>query len=121
MNTEWGYVIDVAVLSLFLGIATYFKRKVVFFKKYLIPNSIIAGFIGLLAGPELLNIIKLDPERLGTLVYHLMAIGFISLALKERKRDKSKDVVNSGAVIVSTYLIQGILGFCISQIGRAHV
>ncbi len=116
MNTEWGYVIDVAVLSLFLGIATYFKRKVVFFKKYLIPNSIIAGFIGLLAGPELLNIIKLDPERLGTLVYHLMAIGFISLALKERKRDKSKDVVNSGAVIVSTYLIQGILGFCISLV-----
>ena len=39
MDFEWSYVIDVALLSLYLGIATYLKRNVTFLRKYLVPNS----------------------------------------------------------------------------------
>lgn len=114
MSSEWTYVLDVTFLSLFLGIALYIKRTVKFFQKYLVPTSIIAGFIGMILGPDILNIVKLDSDRLGNIIYHLMAVGFIALALKERSRDKSKSVVNTGFLIVSTYIIQGILGFAIS-------
>jgi len=114
MNNEWTFVIDFSLVALFLGLATVLKRKVTFFQKYLMPNAIIAGFIGLIAGPSCLKIIPLDLERLGTLVYHLMAVGFIALALKERKPGKNKDITNTGVMIVSTYLIQGILGFGLS-------
>ncbi len=114
MNTDWSFFIDFALLSLFLGTATYLKRTFSIFRKYLIPDAIIAGFIGLLLGPEVLKIVQLNPDRLGTLIYHLMAIGFIALSLKDRRREKGRDVVNTGMYIVSTYLIQGILGFGIS-------
>ena len=114
---------------LFLGIGTLLKRKVPFFNRFLIPNAIIAGFAGLLLGPEILGrimgslfpgqaaaslYVPLDPSRLGTLVYHLMAIGFIALSLKKREPGRSQHAVNTGIFIVSNYLIQGILGFGIT-------
>ncbi len=99
---------------MFVGIGVFLKRKVYFFRKYLFPTAIIAGFIGLLLGPEILNIIHLDNERLGSLVYHLMAVGFIAIALKKREHTHSKNIVNSGIYIVSIYVVQGIVGFTIS-------
>lgn len=114
MSSEWSYVLDITFLALFLGIAQYLKRTIPVFQKYLIPTSMIAGFIGIILGPELLNITPFDSNRLGNIIYHLMSVGFIALALKERNRDKSKNVVNTGFFIVSTYLVQGILGFSLS-------
>ncbi|ABR31198.1 hypothetical protein Tmel_1349 [Thermosipho melanesiensis BI429] len=49
----------------------------------IIPNSILAGFIGFIIGPNFLNLIKVDVNFLGKLIYHLMAIGFISLSLRK--------------------------------------
>jgi glutamate:Na+ symporter, ESS family len=46
-----------------------------------------------------------------------MAIGFISLALKDRVtkfKDDKKDNINTGFAITSVYLLQGIIGFSIS-------
>jgi len=114
MSSEWSYVVDVALLSLFLGIALYLKRSVRWLQKFLVPTSIIAGFIGLFASQEVLGLVKLDSEHMGNIIYHLMSVGFIALALKERTREKSKAVINTGLFIVSTYVIQGILGFALS-------
>lgn len=116
MQSQWVFIQDAMMLSVFLLIATIIKRRVKLFGKFLVPNSIIAGFIGLIAGNELLGIISFDTGRLGNIIYHLMAIGFISLALKERNREKSKDVTNTGIFIVSTYVMQAIIGFSISLI-----
>lgn len=114
MHQNWSLVMDFLWLSLFIGIGVFFKRKVFFFQKYLFPTSIIAGFVGLILGSEALKIINLDSVRLGSLVYHLMAIGFISIALKKRDNIHTRDIFNSGVYIVSIYLIQGIIGFSIS-------
>lgn len=112
MNLEWTLVLDFAFLSLFLGMATYLKQAVKFFRTYLVPVSIIAGFVGLILGPEVLKIVPLDANRLGTIIYHLMAVGFIAMALKDRGRKNSgKEMFNTGAYIVSTYVLQGIIGF----------
>ncbi|MFO7611423.1 MAG: sodium/glutamate symporter [Clostridia bacterium] len=112
-------VVDICLLSVFLAIGTFFKRKITFFRKFLVPNSIIAGFIGLIVGPSLLNIVpkgSLAGDTLELLVYHLMAVGFIALALKERKKEKGVEISNTGIAIVSTYLMQGILGLAITLI-----
>ena len=114
MSIEWTFVLDFALVGLLLALATILKRKVSLFRKYLMPDAIIAGFIGLLAGPSCLRLIPLDLDRLGTLVYHLMAIGFIALTLKDRERAKNRDITNTGMMIVSTHLVQGILGFALS-------
>ena len=99
---------------MFLGLATYLKRSLSFFEKFFIPNAIIAGFLGLLLGPQVLNLVQFNADHLGNIVYHLMSVGFISLALKDRSREKNKDIVNTGFFIVSGYVFQGIIGFGLS-------
>lgn len=113
----WISVREYIFLSLFLIIAIILKRKIKFLQRFLIPSSIIGGFIGLILGSSVLNWIQLDTEKLGNIIYHLMAVGFISVALKERVRvpaNHRRDNVNTGLAIITSYLSQGILGFVIS-------
>lgn len=117
MREGWTLIIDFCLLSVFLGLGTLIKRRVTLLRKYMIPNAILAGFIGFLMGSSVLNLLPaqfLQPVSLERMVYHMMAIGFIALALKERKREKGTEITNTGLAIVSTYLIQGILGFGIT-------
>lgn len=114
MSNEWSYVWDILVISLFLGLATYLKRSIRIFERFFIPNAIIAGFLGLILGPQVLNLVQFDANHFGNIVYHLMSVGFISLALKDRNREKNKDIVNTGFFIVSGYVLQGIIGFGLS-------
>lgn len=116
MDNSWNVVINVAYISVFIGIAAFLKTRIRFFQKFLIPTSMIAGFLALIAGQEVLGIVNFDVEILGQLVYHLIAIGFIALSLKDReKRQKGdKDGMRTGAFIVSTYLVQALLGFAIT-------
>jgi glutamate:Na+ symporter, ESS family len=117
MQEIWSSVQEYIFLSLFLIIAILLKRKIKFLQRYLIPTSIIGGFIGLVLGSEVLNLANLDTEKLGNITYHLMAIGFISVALKERvliPANHRRDNINTGLAIVTSYLTQGILGFSLS-------
>lgn len=114
MSEGWSYIWDILMVSLFLGLATYIKRSFRFFGRFFIPNAIIAGFIGLLAGPQVLKLVHFDTEHLGTIIYHLMSVGFISLALKDRNITKNRDIINTGIFIVNGYVLQGIVGFGLS-------
>lgn len=117
MLEMWTAVQEYIFLALFLIVAIILKRKIRFLQRFLIPTSIIAGFIGLILGSEVLNWIRLDSDKLGNLIYHLMAVGFISVALKERTTvpaSHRRDNINTGLAIISSYLTQGILGFAIS-------
>ncbi len=119
---RWAFIMDIVYLGIFLMIATFLKRRVPFFQKFLVPNALIAGFIGLIFGPNVLNLVQFSPERLGNIVYHLMGIGFIAIALQGGEKEKGGDkkgkgqAVNTGAVIVSYYVVQGIVGFAITLI-----
>ena len=114
MSSDWSYIWDIMMVSLFLGLATYLKRSLRIFERFFIPNAIIAGFIGLLLGPQVLNLVGFNSDHLGNIVYHLMSVGFIALALKDRSREKNKDVINTGFFIVNGYVLQGIVGFGLS-------
>ena len=114
MNNSWQLLIDFAYLSLLLILANIIKRKVGWLKNYLVPTAIIAGLLGLVLGNEGFALIELNTSRLGEIVYHLMALGFISLSLKETVANKTQSSFNGGIFIVSTYVVQGIIGFAIS-------
>ena len=111
MENGWNLALYFIYLSLFIFIANIISKKIPFMRKFVIPTSIIAGFTGLIMGPEFLNITPLDTNILGMMVYHLMAIGFIALSLKTRNRKRTRNIVSSGIYIVSGYLLQGIIGF----------
>ncbi len=113
MVNTWVFVIDFILLSLLIVIASILKARVPVLRKLIVPTSMIAGFAGLLLGPEMIGIVPFNVDMLGDLVYHLMAVGFIALSLKERNVESSPGIVNSGLIIVSTYLIQGLVGLII--------
>lgn len=55
---------DFSFLSLFLVLGTVFRRYGSFFQKLLIPNNIIAGFLGLIVGPQIIGLTNLNSDRL---------------------------------------------------------
>ncbi|MBM6996166.1 S-layer homology domain-containing protein [Paenibacillus sp. DXFW5] len=111
MDHSWSFVIDFTLLSLLMVVSAILKARIPLLRKIIVPTSMVAGILGLIVGPELLDWLRFDIDRLGQLVYHLMAIGFIALSLKEREVSNSPAVMKSGMLIVSTYLIQGLVGF----------
>jgi len=124
MENGWGVALYFSGIAACLGVATILKLKVKLFQKHLMPTSMLAGIIGFISlqlaryvfgwvTEEKLSQIQ---HELGYLVTHLMAVGFIALALKDRSKKKNRDIVNTGYAIVRAYLAQGILGLGISLI-----
>ncbi|TGG88960.1 hypothetical protein [Geotoga petraea] len=110
----WDMIDDFVYITLFFAIAILLKKYIPGLKRFIIPNSILAGFVGLILGPNVLGLIPLDADGLGTIIYHLMAIGFIALSLRSVKKSKNVNALNAGIIIVSTYLFQGVLGLAMS-------
>ena len=113
----WNGMIQLGILSAILLAANVLRRKVGFIRKSLMPTSVLAGFMALIL--RALGIIKLDSLFLDSVTYHTIAIGFIALSLRiPKKKSESYETsltgAKSGALIVSTYLMQGILGIIIS-------
>ena len=117
----WKYIIQLGFISFIMIFANLLRRKIKFFRVFLLPTAVIGGFLGL----ALRNwgLISLDIQFLEGITYHMTGIGFIALALRspaksERGESASsgKDGINSGAFIVSNYLIQGITGIGIMMI-----
>lgn len=113
----WNTIIQVGIISVMVIISNTLRLKVPFFKKSLMPTSVLAGF--LLLGFKYLNIVPVDRAFLDTVTYHGIAIGFIAMSLRVQKNDDSSNstvgtAVKSGALIVSTYCIQAVLGLAIS-------
>ena len=112
----WNFVIQMGILAAILIAANVIRRKVPGIKRALIPSAVLAGFIALAL--RSFNIIKFDIGVMEMVTYHTIAIGFIALSLIVPKREKnySKALTGSktGALIVSSYVLQGALGLIIS-------
>ena len=122
MENGWGVAMYFSGIAACLGIATVLKLKVRLFQKHLMPTAMLAGVIGFIAlqiGRYVFGWVTEEKlaqiqNELGYLISHLMGIGFISLALKDRNKKKNDDIANTGYAIVITYMVQGILGLAIS-------
>lgn len=109
-------VLDFLYLCGFLMLGTMLRRYIKFFQKYLIPNNLIAGFLALLIGSQGLGFIELPSERLGLYVYHLLALTFIALGLRQEKTHWGKGPLSKSFAGLSSYLIQGIIGLVVALI-----
>ncbi len=113
----WNAILQIGIISVLVIVSNILRHKVPFVKKTLMPTSVLAGF--LLLGLRYTGWVRIDAQFLEMITYHGMAIGFISLSLRtkqDKESDGVKTAVKSGALIVSTYLIQGITGLLISMI-----
>lgn len=113
----WSPIFQVGIIALLVILSNVLRLKIPFVRKSLMPTAVMAGFI--LLACEYLGIVKIDSDLLEMITYHSIAIGFIALSLRVNKKDAASSsgfgtAVKSGAVIVSTYIIQGLIGLIIS-------
>ena len=120
-NTElWSPVVQIGIIAALILLANVLRRKVMLFRKSLMPTAVLAGFVLLLL--RSVGIVKMSTEFLDTITYHTLALGFIaqSLRIPEKQADDGNLTgLKSGALIVSTYLVQVLVGFVVS-LGLAY-
>lgn len=118
----WNPVIQVGIIALVVIISNVLRLKIPFVRKSLMPTAVLAGF--LLLAMRYAGVVKVDTNLLEMVTYHALAIGFIALSLRVNSSEKEKTglgiAVKSGALIVSTYLVQAVTGLVIS-IGLAYI
>lgn len=117
-NTElWMPIIQIGIIAALMMLSNVLLRKIPFIKKTLLPISVLAGFILLILRTT--GVLNVNVEFLETLTYHALALGFIAMALRVPEKSSATTALTgarSGALIVSTYLVQGIVGLIISLV-----
>jgi len=118
----WSAMLQLGIIAATILAANVMRRKLPFVRKTLIPTSVLAGFV--LLGVRNLNLLYIDTMFLEMITYHGIAIGFIALSLRVPDLDTEGGsdrliAPKSGALIISTYLIQGIMGLIIT-LGLAY-
>lgn len=122
MTFNWTFVIDLGIISTALLIATFIRNRVQFFQKFLIPNSLTAGFILLPFYNFVAPLIGINTMGLGNLVYHLLSLSFISMTLRMTPPRKSgKGVLATANSTLIQYSIQCFLGLGITLIFIATI
>ena len=104
----WSPIIQIGIIAGAILLANTLRRKVRFFRESLMPTAVLAGFLLLLV--RSLGLVQMDATFLETLTYHALALGFIaqSLRIPEKQEDDGNLTgMKSGALIVSTYMVQG--------------
>ena len=115
MNFSWQVFVDLGIISLALLLATFIRSRVRFFQKYLIPNSLTAGFMLLafynFAAPRL----GLGAEGLKSLVYHLLSLSFVAMSLrKSSSRASGKNIFSNSVAVVTQFTLQGLTGIALT-------
>jgi glutamate:Na+ symporter, ESS family len=127
-DVTWNFVVQIAIVCAILLLSNGLRRKAKFIQKSLLPTAIIGGFVGLgikylfshglqwqIDGQAIIS-----SGLMSTITFHMIAIGYIALILKGTDKidalPKGDRVhpFKSGLFIVSTYLLQGIIGMIIT-------
>ena len=127
----WGSINLIGILLLSLLMANALKKSIRILKASLIPTSVLAGILLLIAAGiydfvtgEVLFETQLFNSNgytgLETLTYHTLALGFIASTLKSTNnkftKQRTTEIFNTGVTTVSTYLIQAIFGLGITMV-----
>lgn len=117
-TTLWDPIIQIGIIAGMVLLANIIRRKIPFVQKAMIPTAVLAGFILLIL--KYFNLVPvITTEFLETITYHTIALGFIAMSLRipEKTVESQKMIASkSGALIVSTYLVQAIVGLVISLV-----
>lgn len=113
----WAPLVQIGVISGILLLANVLRRKIPLIRKSLIPTAVLGGFLLLIL--KYVGIVKVGANFYEILTYHALGIGFIAMSLRNpNKKNESGSMIGSksGALIVSTYAVQAIVGLLISVI-----
>ena len=112
----WNVIIQMGTIAGAILLANLLRQRVGFIRKSMMPIAVLGGFLLLFA--KYIGLVRVDQNLMEMLVYHGIALGFIAMSLRvpaEKSAEKSDLTgLKSGAVIVSSYLVQGVTGLLIT-------
>ncbi|MDU5100038.1 MULTISPECIES: sodium/glutamate symporter [Peptoniphilus] len=107
--TPYDFLMDFALMSILLFIAQLMRAKLKIVQKFLLPSSLLAGFMGLFFGKQFLNIIPFS-DSVGSYPYMLVVFLFASLFIGNEGGGSFKqtmdDVGDTFFVNSSVYFLQ---------------
>ena len=111
----WNIVIQLGLIAGAILVCNMLRNKVKFIRSAMMPVAVMAGFVLLIL--KYTGLIRIDGEIMEILVYHGIALGFIAMSLRVTNREANHSdhaALKSGAIIVSSYMVQGVIGLVIS-------
>ena len=111
----WNIIIQLGLIAGVILLAQLLRQKLGFVRRSLMPVAVLAGFLLLIL--KYTGLVRIDDAMMEMLVYHGIALGFIAMSLRvppEKAKTGDLTGLKSGAVIVSTYLVQGVTGLIIT-------
>ena len=116
--TLWNVILQLGLIAGAILLANYLRQKLSIIRKTLMPVAVLGGFILLIA--RYCGLIDVDGTLMEMLVYHGIALGFIAMSLRVPEENSSSggDLtgLKSGAIIVSSYMVQGVSGLLITLV-----
>ena len=112
----WNVIVQMGLIAGAIMLANLLRQKIPFIRRSLMPVAVLGGFLLLIA--RYLHLVRIDQLLMEMLVYHGIALGFIAMSLRvpeeggRRKGDLTG--LKSGAVIVSSYMLQGVVGLLVT-------
>ena len=119
----WSFVLTMFFLFFSMMVANTLRNLIRPLRRLMIPSSVLGGLLLLLAdfvcrrisGKSLVSASTLE-----MLTYHGLGLGFVAMALRnlDKKQDQRSRTggFDSGVTVVSTYLIQGVVGLLITMV-----
>ena len=111
----WSPIIQIGIIAGLILLANVLRRKIAIIRNSLMPTAVLAGFVLLILRAT--GIVTMSMSFLEALTYHCLALGFIALTLRAPEKQTAEEKFigsKSGALIVSTYLVQAITGLAVS-------
>jgi len=112
LEIGWSLVFDFVLLSLLLLVATFLRVKVRILQRLLLPNALVAGFLGFLLA-QVLRLVSF--HHLENLIYHLLNLTFAALTLGMVTRGRSYGQAASTGILMSfVFALQLLVGFALT-------
>lgn len=113
----WTFCCQLAILFGAMLVGNIIRTRVPYIKKLYIPSALLGGLVVLLM--KLIPVVNsfIDNVTMQIVAYHCLGLGFAAMALKTMKNKRSVSttkIVESGAIMAGSYLIQAIVGLAIS-------
>ena len=116
-SSLWNIIIQLGLIAGAILAANALRTKVRAIRQAMMPVAVMAGFLLLIL--KYAGIVHIDAEIMEILVYHGIALGFIAMSLRvpdKTANRKDRAALKSGAIIVSTYMVQALTGLAISML-----
>ncbi len=113
----WTLFLQFLILFVAILIGNILRTRLPFVKKLLIPSSLLGGLLIFLIKFIPIFDSFINTEIMQIITYHCLGFGFAALTLKtakEKRKVSTVKIVESGAIMASSYLVQVIFGLLVS-------